>query len=92
MSAAMKLAKVLDELDIGQSPAECLLMVLPPRRKLVTRRDELRPRRWSRRHREACLGVEDEAFQEKDGYMDEPRSVKDGAEDTDERVMAPQKL
>ena len=39
----MKLVKVLDELDIGQSPAECLLMVLPPRRKLVPRGDELRP-------------------------------------------------
>ena len=34
-----------------------------------------------------CLGVEDEAFQEKDGHMDEPRSVKDGAEDTNERVV-----
>ena len=43
VSATMKLAKVLDEFDIGQSPAECLLMVLPSRRKLVTRRDELRP-------------------------------------------------
>ena len=30
MSATMKLAKVLDELEIGQSPAECLLMVLLP--------------------------------------------------------------
>ena len=30
MSATMKLAKVLDELEIGQSLAECLLMVLPP--------------------------------------------------------------
>ena len=39
----MKLAKVLDELDIGQPPAECLLMVLSSRRKLVTSRDELRP-------------------------------------------------
>ena len=43
MSATMKLAKVLDELDIGQSPAECLSMVLPPRRKLVTCGDEFRP-------------------------------------------------
>ena len=39
-------------------------------KKLVARRDELRPRRWSRRHRGVCLGVEDVAFQEKDGYMD----------------------
>ena len=30
MSATMKLAKVFDELEIKQSPAECLLMVLPP--------------------------------------------------------------
>ena len=43
MSATVKLATVLDELHIGQSTAECLLMVLPPRRKLTTRRDEL----WS---------------------------------------------
>ena len=43
MSATMKLAKVLDELDIGDPPAQCLLMVLPSRRKLVTRRDELLP-------------------------------------------------
>ena len=47
---------VLDELDIGQPPAECRLVVLRSRRKLFTRRDELRP-------------------------------VKDGAEDTNERVM-----
>ena len=32
------------------------------------------------RHREACLDVEDEAFQEKVGYMDEIQSVKDGAD------------
>ena len=43
MSATVKLAKVLDELDIGQLPAECLLMVLSSRRKLVTSSDELRP-------------------------------------------------
>ena len=43
LSAKVKLAKVLDELDIGQPPAECLLMVLSSRRKLVTSRDELRP-------------------------------------------------
>ena len=30
MSSTMKLARVLDELDIEQSPAECLLMVLLP--------------------------------------------------------------
>ena len=88
MSAMVKLAKdPLEPCDIDQPTAECHLMVWPQKRKLVTRRDELRPRRWSRRHRGACPGVEDEAFQEKDGYMDEPRSVKDGAEDTDERVM-----
>ena len=54
-------------------------------KRRVTRRDELRPRRWSKRHRGACFDVQDEAFQEKDGHMDESRSVKDGAEDTNER-------
>ena len=39
-----------------------------------------------KRHR-ACLGVEDEAFQEKAGCVDEPWSVKDGAKDTDECAM-----
>ena len=43
VSTAVKLAKVLDELGIGQPPAECLLMVLSSGRKLVTSRDELRP-------------------------------------------------
>ena len=28
MSATVKLAKLLDELDIGQPPSDCLLMVL----------------------------------------------------------------
>ena len=88
MSAMVKLAKEIDEsYDIGQPTAECHLMAWPYERRRVTRRDELRPRRWSKRHQGACLGVEDAVFQEKDGYMDEPRSVKDGAEDTDERVM-----
>ena len=65
MSAMVKLAKEVDEpYDISQP------------RKLVTRRDKLRPRSWSKRHQGACLDVEDEAFQEKDGNMDEPRSVK----------------
>ena len=36
---------------------------------------------------ERLLTSRDDAFQEKDGHMDEPRSGKDGAEDTDERVM-----
>ena len=43
MSATMKLAKVLDELDIGDPPGQCLLMVLPSRRKLETRRNVLLP-------------------------------------------------
>ena len=43
MSAMLMLATVLDELDIGQHPAECQLMVLPSRRKLVTQRCKLRP-------------------------------------------------
>ena len=42
---------------------------------------------WSKRHRGACFDVKDEAFQEKDGNMDEPRSVKDGGEDINQRVM-----
>ena len=41
MSAAVKLAKEVDELDIGQPTAECQLMTLSERR-LVTR-GELRP-------------------------------------------------
>ena len=45
MTSTMKLAKVHDELDIEQFVAECLLMGVHPRRKLVTRRDELRPSR-----------------------------------------------
>ena len=43
MSATEKLAKVLDELDISQPPAECLLMVLSSRRELITSRGVLRP-------------------------------------------------
>ena len=66
--------------------AECQSRT-PSEKRRVTCRDKLRPYRWSKRHRGACLDVEDEAFQEKDGYTDEPRCVKDGAEDTDGRVM-----
>ena len=40
-----------------------------------------------KRHQGTCFGVEDDARQETAGYMDEPRSVKDGSEDTDERVL-----
>ena len=69
MSVVVKLAKEIDEPNDISQP-----------RKLVTRRDKLQPRRWSKRHRGACLNVEDEAFQEKDGFMDESRS--------EERVMA----
>ena len=88
MSAIVKLPKdPLEPHDIGQPTAECHLMAWLYRRKLVKRRDELPPQRWCKRHRGACLGVEDEAFQQKDGYMDEAQSVKDGAEETDERVM-----
>ena len=36
VSATVKLANVLNELDIGQPPAECLLMVLSSMRKLVS--------------------------------------------------------
>ena len=43
MSATMMLAKVLDELEIGQSAAECLFDGVSPRRTLVARRGELRP-------------------------------------------------
>ena len=69
MSAMVKLAKEVDEpYDISQP------------RKLVTRRDKLRPRSWSKRHQGACLDVEDEAFQEKDGNMDEP-PVREGTEE-----------
>ena len=63
MSAMVKLAKEIDEPnDTGQPTAECHLMVLPPRRKLLTRRDKLRPRRWRKRHRGAFLDIENEAF------------------------------
>ena len=87
MSAMVKLAKEIDEpYDIDLPTAECQSRT-PSEKRRATRRDKLRPRRWSKRHRGACFDVEDEAFKEKDGYMDDFRSVKDGAEDTDERVM-----
>ena len=83
----VKVAKEIDEpYDIDLPTADCQART-PSEKGRVTRRGKLWPRRWSKRHREACLDVENEAFQEKDGYMDEPRSVKDGAEDTNERVM-----
>ena len=43
MSATVKLAKEIDELDISQPTAECHLMAWPYKRRLVTRRDELPP-------------------------------------------------
>ena len=67
MSVTVKLAQVLDELDIGQLLAECLLMVLSSRRKLVTSRDKLRPvqggtedtdERAMTSHTEMCEGCE----------------------------------
>ena len=52
MSVTVKLAQVLDELDIGQPLAERLLMVLSSRRKLVTSRDKALARAGrNRRHR-----------------------------------------
>ena len=43
MSAMVKLAKEIDELDIGQPTAECHSTTWPHERRRVTRRDELLP-------------------------------------------------
>ena len=43
MSATMTLAKVFDELEIKQYPCGMLVDGVARRRRLVTRRDELRP-------------------------------------------------
>ena len=67
MSVTVRLAQVLDELDIGQLLADCLLMVLSSRRKLVTNRDKLWPaqggtedtdERAMTSHTEMCDGCE----------------------------------
>ena len=67
MSATVKLAKEIDELDISQPTAECHLMAWPYKRRLVTRRDELPPvqggtedtdERVTTSHSEMCDGCE----------------------------------
>ena len=76
MSVMVKLTKEIDEpYNIDLPTAECQSRMSSKERR-VTRRNELRPRRWSKRHGGACLDVEDEAFQDKVGYMDE--SVREG--------------
>ena len=73
--------------DIDLPTAECQSRTLSEKRR-VTRKDDASQgkKEQGARSRGACLDVKDDAFQEKDGYMDS-RSVKDGEEDTDERVF-----
>ena len=93
MSATMMLAKLLDELDIGQPTAECLLMALQPRGKLVFRGDELRPvQGWAEdtdervmtSHTEMCQGCEVTSVEE--GHEVERVTVRsDVVKRTDQR-------
>ena len=67
MSATVKLAREIDEPDIGQPTAERHLMAWPKKRRRVTRRDQLRPvqdgaedtdERVMTSHTEMCEGRE----------------------------------
>ena len=82
MSVMVKLANEIDEpYDIDLPTAEC------QSRTPFPRKGGLHAETSSGRARGARFDVENEAFQEKDGHMDESRSVKDRAEDTNERVV-----
>jgi len=90
MSVMVKLANEIDEpYDIDLPTAECQSRT-PFEERRVTHKDDasLEKKEEGARSRGACLDVENEAFQEKDGYMDDSRPVQGGG-DTDERVMMP---
>ena len=87
----------VDELEIGQSPAEFLLMAWPYKRRRVTRRDELRPvqggaedtdERVMTSYTEMCDGC-DVHFQEEGHDVERVTLQSDVVMQTDQRKKRP---